>query len=63
MTGRTPTHPLPIFQVVMTLLSVLFYISALVLWLLYQFSEEFDRHPHWSSEEDCIDEFPYSICI
>ena len=62
MTGRTATHPLPIFQVVVTR-SVLFYISALVLWLLYQFSEECDGHPRWSIDEDCVDDLPYSLRV
>ena len=38
-------RPYPIFQLVLTLLSILLYVSALVLWLLYQFSEELGGSP------------------
>ena len=62
MTGRTSTHPLPIFQAVVTLLCP-FYISALILWLLCQFSEESDGRAHWSSDEDCTDGLPYSLHV
>ena len=48
--------PFPIFQLGLTLLSVLLYISALVLWLLYQFYEEFGGQPQWSSDISCIDD-------
>ncbi|XP_061015581.1 myeloid-associated differentiation marker-like [Dama dama] len=54
--------PLPLFQLVLTLLSVLLYISALVLWLLYQFNEEFGGHPQRSSDEHCRDELTYDMC-
>ena len=54
--------PFPLFQLVLSLLSVLLYISALVLWLLYQFNKEFSGHPQRSSDEDCKDELAYDMC-
>jgi hypothetical protein len=54
--------PFPLFQLVLSLLSVLLYISALVLWLLYQFNEEFGGHPQRSSDEDCKDKLAYDMC-
>ena len=55
-------RPFSIFQLVLSLLSVLLYISALVLWLLYQFNKEFSGHPQRSSDEDCKDELAYDMC-
>ncbi|CAM9718234.1 unnamed protein product [Rangifer tarandus platyrhynchus] len=49
--------PFTIFQLVLTLLSVLLYISALVLWPLYQFYEELGGLPQRSSNVSCIDDF------
>ena len=46
----------PIFQLVLTVPSVLLYISALVLWPLYQFSEEFGGQPQRSSDVSCMDD-------
>ncbi|XP_052515612.1 myeloid-associated differentiation marker-like [Budorcas taxicolor] len=46
----------PIFQLVLTVLFVLLYISALVLWPLYQFSEEFGGQPQRSSDVSCMDD-------
>ncbi|XP_070214295.1 myeloid-associated differentiation marker [Bos mutus] len=54
--------PFPLFQLVLSLLSILLYISALVLWLLYQFNKEFGGHPQRSSDEDCKDELAYDMC-
>ncbi|XP_055273512.1 myeloid-associated differentiation marker-like [Moschus berezovskii] len=54
--------PFPIFQLVLTLLSVLLYVSALVLWPLYQFSEELGGQPQRSSDGDCRDDLTYDIC-
>ena len=48
--------PFPIFQLVLTVFSVLLYISALVLWLLYQFYEELGGLPQRSSDVSCIDD-------
>ncbi|XP_052515614.1 myeloid-associated differentiation marker-like [Budorcas taxicolor] len=48
--------PFPIFQLGLTLFSILLYISALVLWLLYQFYEEFGGQPQWSSDISCFDD-------
>ena len=52
----------PIFQLVLSLLSVLLYISALVLWPLSQFSEEFGGQPQRVSDGDCRDELTYDMC-
>ena len=51
-----------IFQLVITLLSILLYISALILWLLYQFYEEFGGQPQRPSDGDCRDELTYDMC-
>ena len=48
--------PFTIFQLVLTLLSVLLSISALVLWPLYQFSEELGGQPQRPSDVSCIDD-------
>lgn len=53
-------RPFSIFQLVLSLLSVLLYISALVLWPLYQFSEEFGGLPQRFM--DCIDGLSYDMC-
>ena len=55
-------RPYPIFQLVLTLLSILLYVSALVLWLLYQFSEELGGQPQRPSDGDCRDELTYDMC-
>ena len=55
-------RPFSIFQLVLSLLSVLLYISALVLWPLYQFSEEFGGQPQRSNDEDCMEELTYDMC-
>lgn len=57
-----PPRAFSIFQLVLSLLSVLFYISALVLWPLYQFIEELGGQPQRSSDEDCMDELTYNMC-
>ncbi|XP_002696609.2 myeloid-associated differentiation marker-like [Bos indicus x Bos taurus] len=54
--------PFSIFQLVLSLLSVLFYISALVLWPLYQFSKELGRQPQRPSDGDCRDKLTYNMC-
>ena len=55
-------RPYPIFQLVLTLLSVLLYVSALVFWPLYQFSEELGGQPQRPSDGDCRDELTYDMC-
>ncbi|KAG5198016.1 hypothetical protein JEQ12_007706 [Ovis aries] len=57
-----PPGPFSIFQLVVSLYSVLFYISALVLWLLYQFSEEFGGLPQRYMDMSCSDELSYDMC-
>ncbi|XP_068847614.1 myeloid-associated differentiation marker-like [Capricornis sumatraensis] len=52
----------PIFQFLLTLLSVLLYVSTLVPWLLYQFNEKLGGKPQRSSDEDCIDGFTAYLC-
>nr|XP_014334549.1 PREDICTED: myeloid-associated differentiation marker-like [Bos mutus] len=47
--------PFPICQLVLTVFSVLLYISALVLWPLYQFYEELGGLPQRSSDVSCVD--------
>uniref|UniRef100_A0A452ELF7 MARVEL domain-containing protein n=1 Tax=Capra hircus TaxID=9925 RepID=A0A452ELF7_CAPHI len=58
----TPPRPFSIFQLVLSLLSVLLYISALVLWPLYQFSEEFGGLPQRFMDESCVDGLSYDMC-
>ncbi|KAB0349281.1 hypothetical protein FD754_014138 [Muntiacus muntjak] len=48
--------PLHIFHLGLTMLSVLLYVSALVLWPLYQFDEKLGGQPHWDSDMSCIGE-------
>ena len=54
-------HRLPV-EAVITMLSVLLYVSALVLWPLYQFSKELGRQPQRSSNGDCRNELTYNVC-
>ncbi|XP_047653418.1 myeloid-associated differentiation marker-like [Phacochoerus africanus] len=56
---------LPFFSIlllVMNLLSVLLYASALVLWPLYQFEEKLGGQPQRSSDAGCRDEVTYLMC-
>ncbi|XP_052515616.1 myeloid-associated differentiation marker-like [Budorcas taxicolor] len=55
--------PFSIFQVVLTLLSVLLYTTALLLWPLYQFNEELGRPLQRSSDVNCSSGVPTSVCI
>ncbi|XP_068847513.1 myeloid-associated differentiation marker-like [Capricornis sumatraensis] len=57
-----PPRPFSIFQLVLTLLSILLYVSALVLWPLYQFSEEFGGLPQRFMDESCVDGLSYDMC-
>lgn len=57
---------LPFFSIlllVMNLLSVLLYASALVLWPLYQFSEKLGGQPQRSSDDSCSDHHTSFVCI
>uniref|UniRef100_A0A452EQ95 MARVEL domain-containing protein n=1 Tax=Capra hircus TaxID=9925 RepID=A0A452EQ95_CAPHI len=53
----------PIFQLVLSLLSVLLYVSALVLWALYQSNEEFGGQLQRSSDMGCINGLTYTLCF
>ncbi|KAJ1070033.1 hypothetical protein K5549_019876, partial [Capra hircus] len=53
----------PRFLLGQTMLSVLLYASALALWPLYQFNEEFGGQPQRSSDVSCSDELPSTLCI
>ncbi|KAF4008155.1 hypothetical protein G4228_019795 [Cervus hanglu yarkandensis] len=55
--------PLPIFHLGLTVLSVLLYVSALVLWPLYQFDEKLGGQPHWDSDMSCVGELIDYGCI
>ncbi|XDB62117.1 hypothetical protein AB1E18_015468 [Capra hircus] len=57
-----PPRLFSIFQLVLSLLSVLLYVSALVLWPLYRFSEEFGGLPQRFMDESCIDGLSYDMC-
>ncbi|XP_044788937.2 myeloid-associated differentiation marker-like [Bubalus bubalis] len=52
----------PVSQLGLTLFSILLYISALVLWLLYQFNEELGGQSQRSSDTTCRDEFTTYVC-
>ncbi|XP_006198617.2 myeloid-associated differentiation marker-like [Vicugna pacos] len=54
--------PFPIFQVGLTLLSVIFYSSAMVLWPLYQFDEKLGGQAQRSSDGSCRDDLTYYVC-
>uniref|UniRef100_A0A8D1JA49 MARVEL domain-containing protein n=1 Tax=Sus scrofa TaxID=9823 RepID=A0A8D1JA49_PIG len=54
--------PFPIFQLGLTLLSVLLYTSALVLWPLYQFDEKVDSQPQKSRDMSCSEGLTYYLC-
>ncbi|XP_043345714.1 myeloid-associated differentiation marker-like [Cervus canadensis] len=53
----------PIFLLGLALLSVFLYVSALVLWLLYQFDENFGGQPQRSSDMSCRHQFTHLVCI
>ena len=55
--------PFSLFQLVLALLSVLLYVSALLLWPLYQFYEEFGGQPQRPSDGDCRDKLTYDMCV
>ena len=54
--------PYPIFQLVLSLFSILLYISTVILWPLYQFNEEFGGQSQQSSVVSCSDELAYDMC-
>uniref|UniRef100_A0A8D0ZZP4 MARVEL domain-containing protein n=1 Tax=Sus scrofa TaxID=9823 RepID=A0A8D0ZZP4_PIG len=45
--------PFTCFMLCQTVVSTLFYFTAVVLWPLYQFNEEFGGQPQWSSDATC----------
>ena len=47
----------------LSLLSVLLYVSSLVLWPLYQFNEESGGQPHWNGDMGCINGLNYDMCF
>ena len=53
----------PRFLLGQTMLSVLLYASALILWPLYQFNQEFGGQPQRSSDVSCSDELASTLCI
>jgi len=55
--------PYPIFQLVLTLFSILLCISTVILWPLYQFNEEFGGQSQRSSVVSCSDELAYDMCL
>lgn len=55
--------PSPIFHLGLTLLSVLLYTSAVVLWPLYQFVEKFSRQPQRSNDVSCHDRLTSCVCV
>ncbi|XP_074210052.1 myeloid-associated differentiation marker-like isoform X1 [Camelus bactrianus] len=55
--------PFPRFLVGQTLLSVLLYTSAVVLWPLYQFHEKLGGQPQRPRNVSCSDRLTYLVCI
>ncbi|XP_057576715.1 myeloid-associated differentiation marker-like [Hippopotamus amphibius kiboko] len=55
--------PFPIFHLGLSLLSVLLYASAVVLWPLYQFVEKFVVQPQRSSDVSCRDKLTSYVCV
>ncbi|MXQ82778.1 hypothetical protein E5288_WYG022771 [Bos mutus] len=60
--NRLPLR-LPIFHLGQTMLSFLLYVSAMVLWPLYQFDEKLGGQPHWYSDMSCVDELTDYGCV
>uniref|UniRef100_A0A452EH62 MARVEL domain-containing protein n=1 Tax=Capra hircus TaxID=9925 RepID=A0A452EH62_CAPHI len=58
-----PPRPFSIFQLVLSLLSVLLYVSALVLWALYQSNEEYGGQLQRSSDMGCTNGLTYTLCF
>ena len=48
-----PRGAIWMYMVGLALLSIFLYTSALILWLLYQFDENFGGQPQWSSDVSC----------
>ena len=46
-----------------SLLTILLYISTVILWPLYQFNEEFGGQSQQSSVVSCSDELAYDMCL
>ena len=60
--NRLPLQ-LTIFHLGQTMLSFLLYVSAMVLWPLYQFDEKLGGQPHWYSDLSCVDELTDYGCV
>ncbi|XP_012972615.1 myeloid-associated differentiation marker-like [Mesocricetus auratus] len=54
--------PFPTFLKSVTYLSVFLYATAIVLWPLYQFSAQFNGHPHRKMDVTCQYKYPHSVC-
>ena len=54
--------PVPRLLWVQTVLSVLLYASAVILWPLYQFHEKFGGQPQRSSDMSCSDQISIFVC-
>lgn len=59
---RLPTL-YPDFLVGQTVLSILLYTTAVVLWPLYQFDENFGGQPQRSNDMTCNAELPPTLCV
>ena len=60
--NRLPLR-LTIFHLGQTMLSILLYVSAMVLWPLYQFDEKLGGQPHWYSDMSCVHELTDYGCV
>ena len=60
---RRLSIPYPGFLVGQTVLSILLYTTAVVLWQLYQFDENFGGQPLRSNDMTCSGDLPTTLCV
>ncbi|MXQ82790.1 hypothetical protein E5288_WYG022623 [Bos mutus] len=60
---RRLSIPYPGFLVGQTVLSILLYTTAAVLWPLYQFDENFGGQPLRSNDMTCSSDLPHTLCV
>ena len=60
---RRLSIPYPGFLVGQTVLSILLYTTAVVLWPLYQFDENFGGQPLRSNDMTCSSDLPPTLCV
>ncbi|XP_055273507.1 myeloid-associated differentiation marker-like [Moschus berezovskii] len=60
---RRLSIPYPGFLVGQTVLSILLYTTAVILWPLYQFDKDFGGQPQRSNDMTCSGELPPTLCV